>query len=356
VHASSGAALKFNNRKYLATVSAILLICLAGCLKRDDLGKVENANLVWPQSPEPARIRFVAAYGTPRDLGVRNGLIDFILGRKQTVRIQKPVDVAPLENGSVAVADLSGSVFLLNPETRVFRHQWKAVDGPLVSPVAVAPAPNGGVYLVDSQIGAVILYDTDLTPVRIVANCFQRPAGISVMESTGDIFVADALAGHVVRLDSMGTPVDTIGSYGDGEAQFNTPTHVWLQGDELLVTDSYHFRISRYSLEGDYLSSFGKPGQVPGSFARPKGVAADGAGNVYVVDALFDNVQIFDPDGQLLLFFGNSGGLAAGEFSLPNGLSIDDNNMIYVADTYHGRIQVFESLSVNSGNLTGSEE
>ena len=67
----------------------------------------------------------------------------------------------------------------------------------------------------------------------------------------------------------------------------------------------------------------------------------DSFGHVYVVDALFDNIQIFNPDGQLLMHFG-AAGQQPGEFWLPGGVAIGRNNRIYVADTYNRRVQVFQ--------------
>jgi len=85
----------------------------------------------------------------------------------------------------------------------------------------------------------------------------------------------------------------------------------------------------------------GRQGDGSGDFAAPKGLATDSEGHLYVVDALFDGVQIFDREGALLLGFG-SGGRAPGEFSLPTGAFIDARDQIYVADSYNQRIQVFE--------------
>jgi DNA-binding beta-propeller fold protein YncE len=92
-----------------------------------------------------------------------------------------------------------------------------------------------------------------------------------------------------------------------------------------------------------FLFAFGAPGDGPGYFSRPKGVAVDSDGNIYVVDALFDNVQVFDREGQLLLAFGGPG-QAAGQFWLPSEILIDKEDRIYVADTYNERIQVFQYL------------
>jgi hypothetical protein len=54
--------------------------------------------------------------------------------------------------------------------------------------------------------------------------------------------------------------------------------------------------------------TFGKDGDRPGDFSRPKGVATDSFGNIYVVDALMHLVQVFNPRGQLLLVIGEQGG------------------------------------------------
>ncbi|HAM39984.1 MAG TPA: 6-bladed beta-propeller, partial [Candidatus Omnitrophica bacterium] len=72
----------------------------------------------------------------------------------------------------------------------------------------------------------------------------------------------------------------------------------------------------------------------------------DGDGRVYVVDALFDTVQIFDASGRLLLNFGQRGS-DRGAFWLPNGLCLEDGARIYVADAYNQRVQVFELLDAD---------
>jgi DNA-binding beta-propeller fold protein YncE len=87
-------------------------------------------------------------------------------------------------------------------------------------------------------------------------------------------------------------------------------------------------------------------GDAPGTFSRPKGVAADSDGNIYVVDALFDNIQIFDKQGRLLMAFGNHG-RGYGDFWLPTGIFIDDHDVIYVSDSSNRRVQIFNYLKAD---------
>jgi sugar lactone lactonase YvrE len=95
--------------------------------------------------------------------------------------------------------------------------------------------------------------------------------------------------------------------------------------------------------EGRPLLRFGHVGDGAGDFASPKGVATDSTGNYYVVDALFDAVQMFSPDGALLLGFGERG-TRPGQLWLPNGLCVGDDDTIYVADAYNQRIAIFQRV------------
>jgi DNA-binding beta-propeller fold protein YncE len=107
-----------------------------------------------------------------------------------------------------------------------------------------------------------------------------------------------------------------------------------------------NFRVQILSANGDFISSFGKQGDVTGTFARPRGVAVDSKGNIYVVDALFNNVQIFDTAGRLLYYFGTQG-RGEYQFWMPSGVFVDKDDNIYVSDSYNGRVQIFQLLKNN---------
>jgi sugar lactone lactonase YvrE len=91
------------------------------------------------------------------------------------------------------------------------------------------------------------------------------------------------------------------------------------------------------------MGMIGRKGDAAGDLALPKGVAIDREGNVWVVDAHFENVQIYSSTGQLLLAVGQEGN-KPGEFWLPAGMCIDRQNRVWIADTYNRRVQVFELI------------
>ena len=71
-------------------------------------------------------------------------------------------------------------------------------------------------------------------------------------------------------------------------------------------------------------------------------VVVDSKDRLYVVDAHFEAVQIYDSSGQLLLAFGEEG-YGPGQFWLPAGIHVDARDRIWIADAYNRRIQVFDA-------------
>lgn len=64
-------------------------------------------------------------------------------------------------------------------------------------------------------------------------------------------------------------------------------------------------------------------------------------GHIFVTDAAFDNIQVFDMTGRLLIYWGQAG-IQPGSFSLPAGVFVDSQNRLFVADSYNSRIQVYQ--------------
>jgi DNA-binding beta-propeller fold protein YncE len=100
-------------------------------------------------------------------------------------------------------------------------------------------------------------------------------------------------------------------------------------------------------LDGNGISTIGQKGDGAGDLSLPKGVAFDSEGHIYIVDAHFENIQIFDEAGQLLMAFGREG-QEPGKFSLPAGLAIGPDDQIWVADSGNRRLQVFEYIRTSS--------
>lgn len=86
---------------------------------------------------------------------------------------------------------------------------------------------------------------------------------------------------------------------------------------------------------------WGEKGTRPGQFDEPRGMAVDGAGNVFVVDSKNNRVQKFGPDGKVLGAWGSEGA-EPGQFKDPCGVAVGPDGAVYVADTWNHRVQKFD--------------
>jgi len=145
------------------------------------------------------------------------------------------------------------------------------------------------------------------------------------------------------------------GTMGSAESQLNAPEGVSVSADgEIYVADTNNHRVQVFSLEGEYLRSWGsfcsldeiencESDNGHGQFNFPEGIVANSVSQrVYVSDSSNDRIQVFDLEGNFVNAFGASGD-AEGEFTLPIGLELDDDDNLYVADLLNHRIQVFDA-------------
>jgi hypothetical protein len=95
----------------------------------------------------------------------------------------------------------------------------------------------------------------------------------------------------------------------------------------MFVSDSGGFTIKAYDAEGNYVRTIGEMGLKPGRFALPKGIAVDREGRIYVIDAATALAQVFDKQGQLLMYFGEPKSSGRGAMYLPAALAIDYQNV-----------------------------
>ena len=110
----------------------------------------------------------------------------------------------------------------------------------------------------------------------------------------------------------------------------------------LYVVDQINARVQVFAEDGEYLDEFGDLGVGFGNLVRPKDVAVDEVGLIYVTDNAFNNVQLFDIDFTLLTFVG-AGGTTPGTFHGASGIAVQGDRFA-VVDQMGARVQVFRFL------------
>jgi sugar lactone lactonase YvrE len=87
-------------------------------------------------------------------------------------------------------------------------------------------------------------------------------------------------------------------------------------------------RISKFSADGRFITSWGRPGSAPGELRIPHGLGFDAAGRLFVADRGNHRVQIFAQDGTYLDEYR--------AFGRPSDVFIDRNGLLYVIDSESG--------------------
>ncbi len=328
------------------------LVILAGCststIDENRLAPRDTGSLIWPNPPEAARISYLSTVRKAKDVGADTGFLAklayYVLGKKKDDGIYKPYGVTADSAGRIIVADTAlKRVHVFDPRKKKYFYIDEAGDSEFSSPIAVAIGADDEMYVTDSILGKVFVFDRD-GDFKYGFAAGRRPTGIAVDRTRKLIYVSDTVAQNVKVYDLKGGLLRTIGRRGTGPGEFNYPVDLFVdRNGELYVIDSMNYRVEMFDDTGKFVAKFGKQGDGTGNFGRPKGVAVDRDGHIYVADALFDTVQIFDREGRFLLNFGSIG-TEAGMFWMPCGLFIDSGDNIYVSDSYNGRVQVFEYL------------
>ena len=207
---------------------------------------------------------------------------------------------------------------------------------------------SSGTYRVDVQVQGVQLEDTllvvpinpyldSITPVQTISD-LGWPYRVTVHDD-GRIIATEYNC--VTVLDSEGRKVISIGGGGNEDIKFISPADTALTPDNfLLVCDSY--RILKIGMNGDYVASVGEYGSGPLQFNTPNGIAVSPtSGKIYVADQCNNRIQVLNPDLTFSHLFGSKGS-ANGQFQSPRDIAIDSKGLVYVADYDNHRIQKFK--------------
>ena len=86
------------------------------------------------------------------------------------------------------------------------------------------------------------------------------------------------------------------------EGMFRQVTDMaWDAAGNTYISDGYiNSRIAKADKDGNWLKSWGEPGDKPGQLNTPHSIAVDAQGNVYVADRGNRRIQVFDGEGKFL--------------------------------------------------------
>jgi len=336
---------------------------LAGCSTVPDKEPYDGP-LSWPQPPDQPRFAYEAVLHSSANIA---DVSEEASLRERFTGVKAASD-QPVMDKPTAVVARKGRIYVLDtgannivvfdvPRRKIF-HMGLREPGNLANPAGIALDVDMNVYVADSALRKIFVYDSYGFVTRIIGNpdVLDRPTGVAVSPDAQRIYVVDRSFNEsnqhrVVVFDWFGNLLQVIGSRGTEDGQFNVPLQAAVAPDgTLYVLDSGNFRVQAFDKDGNFLRKFGEPGKSYGSFARPRGIAVDDDGLVYVSDAGFNNIQIFNPEGQLLLTIGQ-GSLVSnpGQYGMLSGIAVDELGKIYVVDQLFDKVEVIRRLSDSEG-------
>ena len=199
---------------------------------------------------------------------------------------------------------------------------------------------------------------------------FNQPQGLAV-DLSGNVYVADS-GNHTIRQITPGGVVTTLaglaGNPGTNNAvgssaRFYEPEGIAVNAASslLYVGDTWNHTIRQITLAGVVTTFAGAPGNAgtndgigsSAQFNQPRGIAVDGAGNVYVGDTGNQTVRKITAAGLVTTLAGSptnygaaNGTGANARFWDPQGIALDTATNLYVADSINNTIRMITSAGV----------
>jgi DNA-binding beta-propeller fold protein YncE len=340
----------------------------AGKKKDNALKKIpviDYSNIVWPNPPAIARIRYQAFYSAQKLSQVdtpntnKQKWMDRLAGTqaasdsgKVLFQLAEPYGLAVDSKNNLYVADQKvGAIFIFNTETRDVELIKNKTHAHFVRIIGLAMDDNDRLFVSDPGLRHVLVFDANHKAVDVIESGMVEPGSMAIDKENRLLYVSDVALDQVLVYDADSFKLlRKIGTTGHNHelttpGDFAKPTGVAVDADgNLYVCDTMNNRIEIFDADGKFVSTFGKAGDGPGYFARPKGVAIDSDGHIWVADGQQDRVQVFNQQAQLLITFGGHG-LLPGQFQGLVGIATDKNNRVFTSEMYPGRVQQFRYVT-----------
>lgn len=337
------------------TYLLFFLVFLSGCASPE-----VKRRYFWPRPPETPRIEFVASYWSEDDFSMtaRKRLLDVTTGVERSPGFDKPWGIASNGEGKVYITDtnLGGViVFDMNKQKVALLGGAERVGGgSFLAPVGITLDGNGNIYVSDPKRNRVQSFTKDEKPRKVIGDdkSLNWPVGMAVDDALGRLYVVNGRNHNIAVFDLEGKYLFSIGQRGDGDGEFNFPTDLDVDSKgNIVVADSMNARVQILDKEGKFIRKFGQRGDRPEDFKIIKGIAVSREDNIYVVDSATERILVFNNEGEPLTSIGGTAAVAEtmrlspGGFLIPQDIDIDKNDTIYVVDSMNKRFQVFQIIN-----------
>ncbi len=286
-----------------------------------------------------------AQFNRPITMAIDGGALYVVEDSKNRVRKVMTADgtVSTLAGaGTAGFADGPGAEATFTNPRGIAAHQGNVyvVDGAIEGPYGdrirrIKPDGTVSTFVPARVEGAPCCFDGGVGTATL-----YLPGGLAV-DAAGDLLVTHGGTLPAVRRISRTEPeVSTLASFpGLGSAQdvaIDRNGNYYVTVGPRVVKVSADGTVS--TLAGSSASGFADGPGAQARFRRPAGIAVDASGNVYVGDSNDYRVRKIAPDGTVSTLAGSGdrgsadGPAASAQFRSPDGVAVDGSGNVYVMD------------------------
>lgn len=312
--------------------------------------EVEYDRLTFPAKPDTSHIVFVTKISSSFDVAKRQSKFNkFFFGEEQSITIERPFGVTT-SKGKIYVCDAAkAGIAIINLEQNSFRFFSPEGHGSFSRPVNCITDENGFLYVADGGKKQITIFDQDEDYYGNVPG-IENSLPVDLCLYDNKFWVADG-GTHEVEVYSSKAPHEHIRSFPglskEDEGNLFNPSGIEIYNDTVYISDLGDWSIKVYTKEGEFIRKIGSHGKYYGQFEKIKGLAIDRDGIIHAVDAGFQNVQMFDRNGQILMFYGGSY-TGEGTLYLPAGIHIDYKNIEYFKKFLPAELNIQHLIFVTS--------
>lgn len=239
-----------------------------------------------------------------------NGVFQIAWGGygKEESQFIRPWGIAVDAKGRVYVADTFNERIQRFDADGTFDRQWGETgvsgeaEGLFNQPAGVAVNSQNHVFVVDQNNQRIQILTNGAEAFQewqTYPNLFDIPFGIAV-DREDRVYVSDTGNNAVYQFDAKGILLKTWDKNdGSGEHDFDIPYGVATGNvdgqDHVYVADSGNHRILKFQTDGTRVATLGEFGHYPSQFSYPRDLAVGSHGNLYVADTDNHRVQVFEP-------------------------------------------------------------
>lgn len=211
-----------------------------------------------------------------------------------------------------------------------------------VSAVAVGPA--GQLYVLHRGEPPILAYDAaGEFSHGWGGGMFGVAHGLRV-DAEGNVWATDNKLHVLWKFSPEGEVLATYGESSVGgydETHFRSPDDIaFASSGDIYVADAGNGRIVRLAADGSFKAQWGRKGSKEGEFAAAHGIGIDAEDRIYVADRGNDRIQVFSKDGTFLAAWTG--------FGNPFGVQVVGDELI-VTD---GDAHTISHLSLKDGRMT----